>query len=166
MTIQELLHELGTRMGTGPLTLDGQTPCTLCFDGKYVVTLYHDPDDHALLAAAPVGTVGAGFGHLREDDLRALLTDACLGARTGGAAFGLSPETGELLLWKRWNDEFPDYPALETALNGFLAQLDHWQTQRPGRADNTPRPATGMAPTATPEETPVTTPYTGNMLRI
>ena len=37
MTIQELLHELGTRMGTGPLTLDGQTPCTLCFDGKYVV---------------------------------------------------------------------------------------------------------------------------------
>lgn len=163
MTIQELLHELGTRMGTGPLTLDGQTPCTLCFDGKYVVTLYHDPDDQALLAAAPVGI---GFDHLREDDLRALLTDACLGVRTGGAAFGLSPETGELLLWKRWNNEFPDYSALEAALNGFLAQLDYWQAHCPARTDATLRPVPSMTPSVTLEETSVSAAYSGNMLRV
>lgn len=160
MTARELLHELGLRMGLGAIDFDEHTPCTLCFDGKYVVTLHHDPDDRALLLSAPVGG-----GEPRPEELRDLLTASCLGARTGGAAFGLSPETGELLLWKRHDDNLPDCAALETALNAFLAQLAHVQDSHAARG--TTLAAGWSAPKTTNEDRNVEPlAYQAGMLRI
>ncbi|MDR3077132.1 MAG: type III secretion system chaperone [Planctomycetota bacterium] len=122
--LSPLLDELAHRLGLGALSLDAANPLSLCFDGKYVVTLNHDPDDRTLILSGAAGPAEAG-----PETLRNLLQESCLGARTGGAAFGLSPETGELLLWKRLGDEFPDYSAFEAELNNFLAQLAHWRSR-------------------------------------
>jgi hypothetical protein len=123
--LSSLLDDLSSRLGLGELTLDATNPLSLCFDGKQLVTLNHDSDDRALLLSGVV----AGAADVREETLRSVLQASCLGSRTGGGAFGLSPETGELLLWKRWNDEFPDYSAFEAALNQFLAQLEYWRNR-------------------------------------
>ena len=119
-----LIKAFAEQIGLGAVEFDAESPCTLCFDGKYVLTLQHDPDDHSLLISGIVGSADAA-----PDLLRFLLADSCLGARTGGAAFGLSPDTRELMLWKRWNDEFADGAALEAAIRQFLAQFCHWRTQ-------------------------------------
>jgi hypothetical protein len=122
--ISNLIEELSDRLGLGPLTFGETNPLSLCFDGKFLVTLYHDVNDRALIVSAALAAAAPG-----ERELRALLTSSCLGARTDGSAFAISPETGELVLWKRWNDEFPDYSALEAALNRFLAQVEYWRQQ-------------------------------------
>jgi hypothetical protein len=127
--ISNLVEELSNRLGLGAIEFGEANPLSLCFDGKFLVTLNHDANDHALILSATLS-----FDAPREEELRALLTSSCLGARTDGAAFGISPDTGELLLWKRWNDEFPDCSALEAALNRFLAQVEYWQQQSSAQA--------------------------------
>ncbi|MDR2392166.1 MAG: type III secretion system chaperone [Planctomycetota bacterium] len=117
-----LVTEFAGKMGFGGEAFSADSPLALCFDGKYVVSFQYDPDDHALILAGGVGTAEAG-----EAAAPFLLTESCLGANTGGAAFGLSPETGEAFMWKRWSDEFPDLAALEAAISQFLGQLEHWQ---------------------------------------
>ncbi|GHT92668.1 hypothetical protein FACS1894116_03230 [Betaproteobacteria bacterium] len=124
MRINQVVNELTTRLELGGKPFDENNPCTLCFDGKYSVSLQADTQDQSLLLSGLVGPTPRS-----EEELRELLQASCLGANTGGCAFGLAPDTGELLLWKRLPDELPDSAALEQALLGFLAQLNHWQQQ-------------------------------------
>jgi hypothetical protein len=124
MQINQVVNELTARLGLESKPFDENNPCTLCFDGKYSVSLQADTQDHALLLSGRVGPAPR-----TETELRDLLQASCLGGRTGGCAFGLSPDTGELLLWKRLPDEMPDSAALEQALLDFLAQLCHYQQQ-------------------------------------
>jgi hypothetical protein len=144
-----LVNAFAEKLGLGAIGFDADHPCTLCFDGKYVLTLQYDADDRALLVSGMVGPANAA-----PELLRALLSDSCLGARTGGAAFGLSPDTRELLLWKRWNDEFADQTALEAAIGQFLAQFIHWRTQI---AEWSPSPAmpAPRSTTSSPAENPM-----------
>ncbi|GHU25964.1 hypothetical protein AGMMS50256_01880 [Betaproteobacteria bacterium] len=146
MRINDVVNELAARLGLGGKPFDENNPCTLCFDGKYSVSLQADTQDQSLLLSGLVGPAPRS-----EEELRELLKSSCLGARTGGCAFGLAPDSGELLLWKRLPDELPDSAALEQALLGFLAQLSHWQ-QQTGTA-----PAGGSSAAGFAE---------GNMLRI
>jgi hypothetical protein len=139
MQINQVVNELATRLGLGGKPFDENNPCTLCFDGKYSVSLQADTQDRSLLLSGLVGPAPR-----TEAELRDLLQASCLGARTGGCAFGLAPDTGELLLWKRLPDELPDSAALEQALLDFLAQLSHYQ-QQAGTASASENSAAGAA---------------------
>lgn len=119
MEFSYLVESLGKHCGLDLSLSDGR--CTLRFDGEHYVTF--EADEDALVLHGPVGD---GLCLSNPDNLRLLLTASFLGAETDGGALSVWQRTGEIVLWKRF-DAFVDYPAFESAVNAFLAQIIHWK---------------------------------------
>lgn len=119
MDVSSLVASLGKTCGLDLSLSDGR--CTLCFDGEHDVTFEQDGD--ALILHGPVDD-GACLSN--PENLRTLLSASFLGAETDGGALSVWGRTGEIVLWKRF-DAFADYPAFESAVNAFLAQIIHWK---------------------------------------
>lgn len=62
-----------------------------------------------------------------KPDLLRLMEASVLGARTGGASFGIHDRLNKLVLWKRHVDSFEDASDLERKVNNFLAQIIYWR---------------------------------------
>ena len=122
--IHSLMLELGKRTGIGDLEFPRDHSLLLQFDNDCQVAFEHDSEDGALLVS---GLLGSADPYRNADDYRSLLEASCLGSQTGGGSIALAREANELLLWKRFNDTFPDYAAFETAVNGFIAHLKEWR---------------------------------------
>ena len=123
MKFTEILEQLGISMGLGALTLDTDNACTILFDGEHEVTFIADKHDNAVFLYGKTGTAYT----LTQEDCMTLLQASLLGAGAGGAAFSIHKELDEIILWKRHDDAFPDLPALEKAINDFLAHLIVWK---------------------------------------
>lgn len=114
------MNDLGRACGLDLAIDDGRS--SLLFDDRFNVTFEALPRDEGILLHAKV----AGRTTASDPEvLRKILSASVLGARTDGAAFGISPYTGDIILWERV-PEPEDYPALEAAINRFLAQADFW----------------------------------------
>ena len=121
MRWEHIVAELGEATGLEGLAPDAHGSCSLLFDGEHELTLVRDATESAVFI---YGRVAESVAVRGEEAWHALLAASCLGAETGGAAFALYGKS--LILWKR-HDAFEDCPALEKALNSFLAQIILWK---------------------------------------
>ena len=120
--LPSLLSDLSARLGVAPLDLDDGTQLTLLFDEITRITIDYDPEDKAVIFSGVVGDSDLCRG---VDAYRWLLSSSVLGAATGGAAFGLNADTGEIVLWKRYSDSFEDAADIEKELGSFLGTLEY-----------------------------------------
>ena len=119
----ELIHamnELAAGIGMRPVEADETGGFTLLFDGVQEVSFA--PDGDGAVFHAPVGEAAG----LDREGLLSLLEASLLGSGTGGAAFGLHRDAGELVLWKRYG-EFSGRADLERAIGEFLGVALEWK---------------------------------------
>lgn len=136
MEFAKLLEQLGQTTGISDIALDAQGSCTLNFDGEYDVTFTVDTEDASVMFHCEV----APYTQNDAECFRTLLSASLLGAKTDGGAFALHEAVGKIVLWKR-HGEFVDYPALEKAINRFLAQIVFWKQQLSGPRESTAKAA-------------------------
>lgn len=117
----ELLSDLGRRMGLPALCLNASGVCQLLFDQRWLVTLVHAPQAACLGLQCPVTAPGSPLG---EGGLLAMLQASFLGAGAGGATLCVGPDQRGYL------QRFLPLPAspeeLEQALEQLLNQAEAW----------------------------------------
>jgi hypothetical protein len=125
MKFELLLEQLGNATGLDGVALDSSGNCTLCFDGEHDITFTRDAEDCAIILHGEVGHVAS----LGPESCRALLKASLLGAETDGSSLAVNTRSDleVVVLWKRYDDAFDDYTALEKAINRFLGQIIFWK---------------------------------------
>lgn len=118
------------------LQLDTDGRCTLLFDDAHEIGFTLHQEDCAILLHCELGKAS---DLTAKEALLHLLSASLLGARTGGAAFGIQEELDAVVLWKRFCFDFPEASALEKAVNDFLAQVIFWKNELKGLEQKQPR---------------------------
>jgi len=113
MIFSDVLELLGNAVGLADVALDGEGSCTLLFDGEHEVTFTYDRRNRTVF--------------LHREACMSLLQASLLSAETDGGALSVHAATDTVVLWKRYDDTFPDLSALEQAVNDFLAQVACWK---------------------------------------
>lgn len=134
MQFTQAISQLGQKIGIGDLALDDQNTCSLLFDESIEVQFTADGDDRSVIFSCILGRAS----DLAADPARAraLLEASLLGARTGGAAFSISPEDDSLVMWKRHDDSFIDEQDLEKKVNAFLEDCIIWKEKAASLQDD------------------------------
>ena len=140
MTAEQLLADLGGRIGLSQLALDENGRCRLMFDGAVAVDLELDSETGRLHLYAVLGPVPAEGA---EQVFRRMLSQHLFGQRTGGACYGLDELSGELLLFTTVDPEATDGLAFQAAVANLLAQAEAWAAEPGGTA---PDVASDVAP--------------------
>lgn len=96
-TFQALVNDYCARAGLPPAQFDADH-CVLMPDPDQAAILAWDETEQEVLLLAPVGAQPIT---LDGDAALQLLGDAYLGQNLGGAAAGIDPHTGGLVLWRR-----------------------------------------------------------------
>lgn len=123
MNIEDILKELGGQMGLPNLKLDSNKVCRLIFDKKYTVDIEASEDlktVHIYSALCIIPPEG------REKLYEVLLEANLFGRGTGGAAFGLDLELGEILLSRTLIMEKTDYQDFVNILESFVNHVEAW----------------------------------------
>lgn len=123
MIFSDVLELLGNAVGLADVALDGEGSCTLLFDGEHEVTFTYDRRNRTVFLHSEVGEASS----LDREACMSLLQASLLGAETDGGALSVHAATDTVVLWKRYDDTFPDLSALEQAVNDFLAQVACWK---------------------------------------
>jgi hypothetical protein len=131
MEFQDILQELGSRMGLRGLCLDDNNVCRLVFDGRLTIDIEPLPERNRLFLHSVVCPLPAED---REGLFAELLEANLFGKATGGASFGLDANLEEILLFRELDLANLDYQGLASELEIFLQQLEIWTEKvRSGR---------------------------------
>ena len=95
LKFNDVLKEFSEKIGLGALEPDADGSIAFMFDDKYEITFTPDRDDGSLLMFCEMGDAD----RLEKSDLFRLMEASVLGARTGGAAFGIHERLNKLVLW-------------------------------------------------------------------
>lgn len=123
MNIEDVLKELGAQMGLPGLKLDDNKVCRLIFDKKFTVDIEASEDlktVHLYSAICVIPPEG------KESFYEGLLEANLFGRGTGGAAFGIDIELGEVLLSRTLQMEKIDYQDFVNILEGFVNHVEAW----------------------------------------
>ena len=126
MQFSLVLDEFARKCGLGSFEPGGEL--SLMFDGRHTVTFQSDADDRSVVLYAEICDVDA----LNPSMLGDLMEASLLGSQTEGASFAVARNLGELVLWKRHDDDFSDVVALERAINSFLSAVITWKAKLVG----------------------------------
>lgn len=96
-TFQSLVHDYCQRARLPAPVFDGEQ-CVLAPLPEQAVILAWDESAEEVLLLAPVGAQAV---HLGEAEAIRLLQDAYLGQNLKGAAAGIDPDSGGLVIWRR-----------------------------------------------------------------
>ncbi|SSW65076.1 type III secretion system chaperone [Achromobacter agilis] len=96
-TFLALVHTYCTQAGLPPAALENEH-CVLLPQPGQAVILAWDAEEEEVLVLAPVGSEPVA---LDGESAAELLRDAYLGQNLAGAAAGIDPQTGGLVLWRR-----------------------------------------------------------------
>jgi len=129
--LEELLNDLGRRIGVGPLALGDDGVCTLGFgDGAQI---HIAPDENDPLYCLLIGTCGGIPDRGRNAFLRRLLEANFFRRDTGDSVIALEPDLDEALLMQRLRMDTIDGAGLADAVTQFLAYQERW-SQRAAEA--------------------------------
>lgn len=123
MNIEDVLKELGAQMGLPGLKLDDNKVCRLIFDKKFTVDIEASQDLKTVHLYSPVCIIPPEG---RENFYEGLLEANLFGRGTGGAAFGVDLEMGEVLLSRTLQMEKIDYQDFVNILESFVNHIEAW----------------------------------------
>lgn len=124
MNLENLLAELGQRLGVGTIELDGGGGCVLAFDDNLVVEIEASDDPPGMTFSSALGPVPAGD---RSAIFTELLEANLLGRGTGPASFGFDSDLDEIVLSRLINRTEIDIDSFEAELETFLQVLSVWR---------------------------------------
>jgi hypothetical protein len=124
MSLQDVLSDLGDRLGVGAIDLDAHRGCVLAFDDDLVVELEAAEDQPGFYLTAAVGPAPSEH---RESVLTELLEANLLGQGTGQSCLALDGDLDEVVLMRYVDREDIDIAALERILDDFLSMLELWR---------------------------------------
>lgn len=123
MHIENVLKELGNKMGLPNLKLDENKVCRLIFDKKFTIDIEASEDLKIVHLYSAICIIPP------ENQLKlyeSLLEANLFGRGTGGSAFGVDLEMGEILLSRSLEMEKTDYQDFETILEAFVNHVEAW----------------------------------------
>jgi hypothetical protein len=122
--LDQLLNDLGDRIGVGPLALGDEGVCTLGFaEGAQI---HISPDDADPNYCVLVGNVGGIPEQGRAAFLRHLLEANFFHRDTGDAVIALEPDLDEALLVQRVRLDVIDGTGFVDAVTRFVAYQQRW----------------------------------------
>lgn len=124
MTADDLLAELGARMGLAQAVFDNNRACRLTFDGSLNVDLEAPENARTLNLFGVVGPILPGrsadfYEHLLESNLPA--------DGEPGPAIGMDPASRELVLLKSFPIEHATLDQLVAGLEQLLSEMETWK---------------------------------------
>ena len=122
--LEELLKDLGDRVGVGPLSLDESGVCTLGFAEGTPIHISADDGDPNYCVV--VGNCGGIPDKGRADFLRRLLEANFFHRDTGDAVLALEPDLAEALLVQRVRMDVIDGAGFADAVTRFVAYQQRW----------------------------------------
>ena len=145
MSLNDLLAEFGTRTGLGTLRCNTEGVCRILFDGEFAVDVEHAAGADEFHLSSRVAqldpSLGPGF-------LARLLDANLMGKQTGGGALALDVLNDEIVLCRTLPAEGLSYRSFESALERFLAALEHWSDEvadaKPAREAESPSEETDL----------------------
>lgn len=123
MNIDDLLAELGSKMGLPQLKLDQNKVCRLVFDKKYTVDIEASEDLKTVYVYSALCIIPP---ENKETLYQSLLEANLFGRGTGGAAFGIDLEMGEVLLSTQLDMDDVDYNKFVQVLESFVNHVEAW----------------------------------------
>lgn len=124
MNIEDVLRELGNQMGLPNLKLDENKVCRLIFDKKFTIDIEASEDLKTVHIYSALCTIPPSN---KEPLYEALLEANLFGRGTGGAAFGVDLEMGEVLLSSSLQDmDRVDYQDFVNVLESFVNHVEAW----------------------------------------
>jgi len=122
--LDELLKDLGGRIGVGPLSLNDEGVCTLGFgEGTQI---HITPDDGDPNYCVLVGNCGGVPDGSRAPYLRRLLEANFFHRDSGNAVIALEPDLDEALLVERLRLDVIDGAGFADAVTRFVAYQRRW----------------------------------------
>ena len=122
--LEELLKDLGDRIGVGPLALGDEGVCSLGFADGAQINI--SPDDADPSYCVIVGNCGGIPDQGRAAFLRRLLEANFFRRDTGNAVIALEPDLDEALLVERVRLDVIDGAAFVEAVTRFVAYQRRW----------------------------------------
>jgi hypothetical protein len=124
MDAETLLRELAAQLRLPSLTLDAKSrTCRLLIGEELVVDVEAPSEGGAFFLHGVAGTLRAGDAATA----RKLLEANLFGAGTAGASLGVDPANDEVVLFLKLEPAATDFPAFQSALEGFIATLQSWR---------------------------------------
>jgi hypothetical protein len=140
MTVAELLHSFGERLGIGPVETDENGLGQLVFDGRITVDIEVQGEGNGLRLLGVAGVLPPGD---RAGLYRRLLA---ANLESDGPAFAIDENLGEVLLCRRV-DAPVEVEAFEAVLAAFVDALETWQGRlADGEGKDDDAPASGAVP--------------------
>jgi hypothetical protein len=124
MTIDDILSQLGSRMGLPDLRLDEGRACQLIFDGRVAVDIEAPPDEGGLVFLHSTVGIVRPEGH--EALFQQLLEANLFGRGTGGAVLSVDGQRCEILLHRSLQIRQIDFSDFADALEQFIQYASHW----------------------------------------
>ena len=124
MKYEELLKEVGDRMGLAEVLRPNDDGVVTLSDGAFTLVISADPDRTRLEVAGEVGPLPEGG---REGCLMLLMGANCRFAGTKGATLSVLPDDDLVLLNRRERLEGLDAETLQTLLQDFIDSLAEWR---------------------------------------
>ena len=123
MNIEDVLKELGNQMGLPNLKLDENKVCRLIFDKKFTIDIEASEDLKTVHIYSALCIIPPRD---KETLYESLLEANLFGRGTGGAAFGVDIEMGEILLSQKLVMEKLDYQDFVNVLESFVNHVEAW----------------------------------------
>lgn len=123
MKIESVLTELGNQMGLPNLKLDDNKVCRLVFDKKFTIDIEASEDLKTVHIYSALCIIPPRD---KENLYESLLEANLFGRGTGGAAFGVDLEMGEILLSRTIEMERTDYQDFVNILESFVNHVEAW----------------------------------------
>lgn len=123
MNIEDVLKELGNQMGLPNLKLDENKVCRLIFDKKFTIDIEASEDLKTVHIYSAICIIPP------ENQLKlyeSLLEANLFGRGTGGSAFGVDLEMGEILLSRSLDMEKVQHQDFVNILEAFVNHVEAW----------------------------------------
>lgn len=124
MTLEELMQELGSRLGLGEVQLDEDGGAQIVVDDDLDIDIARAEEGSGFSLSAVVGPLHAND---REAELAELLAANLLGRGTGGAALSLDDALDEIVLSRIVAQDDLPFEVFEQELTTFIEVLRIWR---------------------------------------
>ena len=125
-----LLAEFGESIGIPEMAFDEDGLCHIRVDEEYPITFRRDDDNHNLVL---VGLIAEDLPErLDREMVREMLATGVEPLRDHGAALGLEPQSGTLILHQTMPLARIDRTVLETLLGNFILMQKDWSARVAG----------------------------------
>ncbi|MBY4897898.1 type III secretion system chaperone [Cupriavidus sp. AU9028] len=138
-----LLAEFGEAIGIPEMAFDEDGLCHIRVDEEFPITFRRDDDQHNLVL---VGLVAEELPQQLDHELvKDMLATGVEPLRDNGAALGLEPQSGTLILHQTMPLAKINRPLLEEMLGGFILMQKDWSARVAAAAATSPPKAEGQA---------------------